>query len=104
MRYKHITLLFLLFLIESICDAQQQPVSPLVNSYKEHLEKKDESTYGLDWIQLGPTINSALVETLEVDHNRPGVMYAGFGSGSQYLKIRRLTESEILHLLLPTLT
>ncbi|NJN41844.1 MAG: hypothetical protein HC811_06070 [Flammeovirgaceae bacterium] len=60
----------------------QQPESPLVKSYNEYLDRKNESIYGLEWIHLGPTINGALVETLAVDHQRPGTMYAGFGSGN----------------------
>jgi photosystem II stability/assembly factor-like uncharacterized protein len=82
-----ITFLCLINLVGSVCYSQQQPASPLVNSYKEHLLKKDESIYGLNWIQLGPTINSALVETLQVDQNHPGVMYAGFGSGNLWKTI-----------------
>jgi len=42
----------------------QQPVSPLINSYKEHLAKKEKTAYNLEWIQLGPTINGARVESV----------------------------------------
>lgn len=86
MKFPHAAFLFLFILIESTCYSQQ-PISPLVNSYKEHLIKKDESIYGLNWVQVGPTINSALVETLQVDQYRPGVMYAGFGSGNLWKTI-----------------
>lgn len=87
MRYRPFTFLYFALLVESTCFSQQQPVSPLVNSFKEHLIKKGESIYGLQWIQLGPTMNGALVETLQVDHMHPGVMYAGFGSGNLWKTI-----------------
>ncbi len=60
----------------------QQPISPLVNSYQEHLAKKEKTPYNLEWIQLGPTINSARVEALQVDTDNPGTMYVAFGSGN----------------------
>ena len=82
-----ITFLYVAILIASTCFSQQQPVSPLVNSFKEHLIKKKESIYGLLWVHLGPTMNGALVETLQVDHMHPGVMYAGFGSGNLWKTI-----------------
>ncbi|MEQ8423233.1 MAG: glycosyl hydrolase, partial [Cyclobacteriaceae bacterium] len=60
----------------------QQPVSPLVDSYKEHLLKKEKTPYNLEWIQLGPTINGARVESVQVDTKKPGTMYVAFGSGN----------------------
>ena len=60
----------------------QQPESPLVQSYAQHLKHKQESPYGLEWTHLGPTSNSALVETFQVDSQHPGTLYVGFGSGN----------------------
>lgn len=60
----------------------QQPQSPLVKSFEEHLKHKQESIYVLDWIPLGPVTNSALVEAFQVDLQHPGTIYLGFGSGS----------------------
>lgn len=60
----------------------QQPQSPLVKSFQEHLKHKEESTFGLNWIPLGPVSNSALVESFQVDLQHPGTIYLGFGSGS----------------------
>ena len=37
----------------------QQPESPLVSSFDEYQEMKETSTLGLEWIVLGPVINSA---------------------------------------------
>ena len=62
--------------------SQQQPISPLVASYGEYLKMKEQSVYGLEWIQLGPALNSALVETFQVDQQHPGTIYLGFGSGN----------------------
>jgi len=60
----------------------QQPMSPLVKSYDEHLKHKQQTQFGLEWVQLGPTSNSALVEALQVDTQHPGTIYLGFGSGN----------------------
>ena len=62
--------------------SQQQPISPLVASFGEYLKMKEQSVYGLEWIQLGPALNSALVETFQVDQQHPGTIYLGFGSGN----------------------
>lgn len=66
----------------SICCSAQQPESPLVKSYPGHVKHRDETRFGLDWIHLGPTSNSALVETFQVDIQHPGTIYLGFGSGN----------------------
>ncbi|EMS31380.1 glycosyl hydrolase [Mariniradius saccharolyticus AK6] len=60
----------------------QQPQSPLVRSFQEHLWHQEQSIYGLNWIPLGPVGNSALVEAFQVDMQHPGTIYLGFGSGS----------------------
>ncbi len=60
----------------------QQPLSPLAKSYNDHLRHQQETPFGLEWIQLGPTSNSALVESFQVDTQHPGTIYLGFGSGS----------------------
>ncbi|MEP2668770.1 MAG: hypothetical protein ABJH04_07240 [Cyclobacteriaceae bacterium] len=60
----------------------QQPASPLVKSYEQYLQKKKSTPYNLDWIQLGPTINSARADAIQVDPNNPGTMYVAFGSGN----------------------
>lgn len=60
----------------------QQPESPLVKSYPGHVKHRDDTRFGLEWIHLGPTSNSALVETFQVDTQHPGTVYLGFGSGN----------------------
>ncbi|MEQ9414450.1 MAG: hypothetical protein RIF39_11495, partial [Cyclobacteriaceae bacterium] len=60
----------------------QQPPSPLAASYQQHLKTKESTPSNLDWIQLGPTINSARADAIHVDPNNPGTMYVAFGSGN----------------------
>ncbi len=71
----------IILIIPQFIIAQNQPVSPLVASYIHHQEMKSQSLYGLEWITLGPTLNSARVEAVQVDPSSPGTMYVAFGSG-----------------------
>lgn len=73
-------LAFLWAFVPFLCFGQQ-PESPLVKSYEEHLKAKQSSVFGLEWIPLGPTTNSALVEAFQVDTQHPGTIFLGFGSG-----------------------
>lgn len=59
----------------------QQPESPLVASYKTFLAKRSSSQYGVTWQSIGPVVNSARVEAVQLDPSRPGTMYVAFGSG-----------------------
>ncbi|MEL6255698.1 MAG: hypothetical protein AAFR87_27080, partial [Bacteroidota bacterium] len=43
---------------------------------------KSETEIGLEWISLGPVVNSARVESVQADPNKPGTLYAAFGSGN----------------------
>lgn len=60
----------------------QQPVSPLVDSFKSYQQMKRETVFGLPWIGIGPVVNSARVESVQLDPTRPGTMYVAFGSGN----------------------
>lgn len=42
---------------------------------------KRDTKYKLDWVSLGPVVNSARADVVQVDATHPGTMYAGFGSG-----------------------
>jgi photosystem II stability/assembly factor-like uncharacterized protein len=42
---------------------------------------KKDSKYKLDWVSLGPVVNSARADVVQVDATHPGTMYVGFGSG-----------------------
>jgi photosystem II stability/assembly factor-like uncharacterized protein len=55
--------------------------SPLIASFQTYKEMKAKTPYKLDWISLGPTVNSARADVVQVDATRPGTMYVGFGSG-----------------------
>jgi photosystem II stability/assembly factor-like uncharacterized protein len=81
MNYKRLMIHAWLTVMSSICFAQQ-PESPLVKSFAQHQKHQQETPFGFEWIQLGPTSNSALVETFQVDLQHPGTIYLGFGSGN----------------------
>ena len=75
-----IILSILLFYLYS--SYSQQKESPLVNSFHEHIKLKNQSNIHLEWISLGPVLNSARVESIQVDEKNPGTMYVAFGSGN----------------------
>ncbi len=74
-------LFFSTFILEISINGQNQPISPLISSYKEHQQHKSATDFGLEWISLGPTLNSARVEAVQSDPLRPGTIYVAFGSG-----------------------
>ena len=59
-----------------------QEVSPLIKSYEQHLKMRNNTEYGLEWIQLGPSLNSARVEAVQAHPDQPYTIYAAFGSGN----------------------
>jgi len=65
----------------------QQPESPLLSSFAEYQEMKKSSPFGLEWLSIGPVINSARVEAVQVDPIRPGTMYVAFGSGNLWKSV-----------------
>lgn len=69
---------FLLCVIQTFA---QQPASPLETSFKTYRKMKEETKFKVDWISLGPTVNSARADVVQVDAMHPGTMYVGFGSG-----------------------
>ena len=83
--------LFLLVIFSSALNnlliSQNQPISPLMYSYQEHTDLKSTSSYGLEWIPLGPTLNGARVEAIQSDPNNPGTIYVAFGSGGLWKTI-----------------
>jgi len=85
---KKYLILFLLithFFIHDI--VAQQVQSPLAFSFKKYLEMKKDTRYKLDWISLGPMVNSARADVVQVDATNPGTMYVGFGSGGLWKTI-----------------
>lgn len=79
MRRSH--LLPLAFLCLSASPAQD-PESPLLKSFEEYVQAKEQSEFGLQWVSLGPLLNSGRVEAVQGDPNAPGTIYAAFGSGN----------------------
>ena len=43
---------------------------------------KNITPFNIEWIQVGPVINSARVESIQIDEKNPGTMYVAFGSGN----------------------
>ena len=82
MNNKQLCIVSCLIGFDSVCFSQQQPNSPLVASFKEYVQMKEQSMFGLDWMHLGPVVNGSLVETFQVDTAHPGTIYLGFGSGN----------------------
>lgn len=82
-RYRFSLILSLLLLLptKAILLAQQ-PESPLMASFRQYQQKKEQTTFNVDWVQVGPTINSARADAIQVDINNPGTMYVAFGSGN----------------------
>lgn len=77
-----IPLTFLLASFTNLYSQEIQPQSPLLASFVEYRQMKANTQYGLEWIPIGPTINSARADAIQVDPNSPGTMYLAFGSGN----------------------
>jgi len=60
----------------------QQPVSPLVKSHLAYSKLKASTSYSVEWISLGPAVNSARAESVQAHPSQPGTIYTAFGSGS----------------------
>ena len=84
MKNKRLLFCILLSLILGIQNIawSQEAKSPLLDSWEQYSKMKSESEFGLEWISLGPVLNSARVEAVQVDISRPGTMYVAFGSGN----------------------
>ncbi|MEM7479048.1 MAG: hypothetical protein AAF483_29035 [Planctomycetota bacterium] len=61
---------------------EQQPKSPLLSSFARYQQQKSATSLGLEWISVGPLVNSARVEAVQVDPANPGTIYLAFGSGT----------------------
>lgn len=77
-----LVLSFLLVFFTSIFLQAQETASPLLASFEEYKQMKEKTPYGVEWIQIGPTINSARADAIQVDEKNPGTMYVAFGSGN----------------------
>ena len=59
----------------------QQPQSPLLTSHESHEKLKQQTPFALEWVSVGPVVNSARLEAVQAHPDRPGWIYAAFGSG-----------------------
>lgn len=90
LNFKFLLQLFLLitiFVSNNPLYSQTQRDSPLMGSFAKHSLMKSQSPFGLEWIQLGPTLNSARAEAVQGDPNNPGTLYVAFGSGGLWKTI-----------------
>lgn len=62
--------------------ARAEDRSPLFRSFDQASQMRRTTEFGLSWIPLGPTTNSARVGAVQGDPSRPGTYYAAVGSGS----------------------
>lgn len=60
----------------------QHPASPLLDSFDAYQKLRQETEFGVEWISVGPTVNSARVEAVQLDPTHPGTIYIAFGSGN----------------------
>ena len=65
----------------------QQTPSPLESSFQTYQKMKRDTKYKLDWVSLGPVVNSARADVVQLDATHPGTMYVGFGSGGLWKTI-----------------
>ena len=80
MKRNTIILLFAFSFLTTGINARQTQ-SPLESSFQTYRQMKRDTKYKLDWISLGPVVNSARADVVQVDKTHPGTMYVGFGSG-----------------------
>ena len=60
----------------------QDTGNPLIDSFDEYSRLRSDSPYGLEWVQVGPVMNSARVEAVQGVAGKPGLIYVAFGSGN----------------------
>ena len=80
---KHITtsVFFLLLALSQVY--AQKTDSPISSAWESFSKNKNASSFsGLKWDLIGPTINSGRVEAMDVLPDKPGTIYAGFGTGN----------------------
>ena len=87
MLFKFILAQFIALCLFSISGFAQQPSSPLEASFQTYRKMKEETNFKVDWISLGPTVNSARADVVQLDASHPGTMYVGFGSGGLWKTI-----------------
>ncbi|MCB0666353.1 MAG: hypothetical protein KDC80_11045 [Saprospiraceae bacterium] len=61
--------------------------NPLEKSFHQLQQKVATTQFHLPWVSLGPVVNSARVEALQIDPHNPGTFYVAFGSGNLWKSI-----------------
>ena len=73
-------LLFCLALSISLVSANGQH-HPLTSSWDDFMKLKNETPFNLEWISIGPVMNSTRVGAVQADETHPGTWYVSFGTG-----------------------
>jgi photosystem II stability/assembly factor-like uncharacterized protein len=61
--------------------------NPLLKSWAIYSKMKEASEFRLEWISIGPVMNSARVEAVQADPRNPNTMYTAFGSGNLWKSV-----------------
>lgn len=77
-----VLMIALIFGAASELKSQNSDSSPLLSSFPEYQKLKASSVFNMQWIQIGPVINSARVEAVQGVPDQPGTFYTAFGSGN----------------------
>ena len=72
-----LSLIILLLLVFTTGQSQEA-----VSGFEDHKTLKDQSFIHSQWKSIGPTLNSARVESIQGVPGKPGHFYAAFGSGN----------------------
>ena len=80
MRHSFLCFILILGLVNAL--GGQPETSPLWASFEAYQAAKENSLFKLQWIPVGPVLNSARVESVQADPQHPGTMYVAFGSGN----------------------
>ncbi|MCD6332250.1 MAG: hypothetical protein J7L89_03155 [Bacteroidales bacterium] len=78
MRKYLISLLLLLLWVLALRSQENS----LLSSWPRYLDMKAQTPFDLEWISVGPVMNSARVEAVQGDPVHPGTWYVAFGSGN----------------------
>jgi photosystem II stability/assembly factor-like uncharacterized protein len=63
-------------------DSADSERSPLLDSWPQHVEHREKTEFRLEWISVGPVMNSARAASVKGDPDRPGTLYVAFGPGN----------------------
>jgi hypothetical protein len=61
--------------------------NPLLKFWASYMKTKEASEFRLEWISIGPVMNSARVEAVQADPSNPDTMYTALGSGNLWKSV-----------------